>query len=135
LAQQHAAAVLIINTMGSGQLMHVRGIKEDPNAIWMKLKNVHEENGLSSQVVLWKAFHAVHIDMLKDPIKEVKRITSTILYYTEKLKCLFGDRPSDYKISSQMLSTLDKTQFGLVKCTLEKGSKISDTSYVIDRNT
>jgi hypothetical protein len=60
------AAGEIIWRLGPSRFTYIRGHKEDPAAMWGRLKDFHMSTGLGSIIVLWKKI--MHIQKGEDTL-------------------------------------------------------------------
>jgi hypothetical protein len=128
-ARQDAAAELIVKSLDDDQLVHVRGLEDDPTLMWERLRTVHERTGSGSAVDLWKKFHNM---MYTNNSLPLRTHISTIRAHAERLDRLHNDKPSDTQIISRILSSLPPSYSTIIKI-LDSHPDGRDIDYIVER--
>jgi len=128
-ARQDSAAELIVKSLEDDQLVHVRGLEDDPMLMWERLRTVHEKTGSSSALDLWKKFHNV---MYTDSSSPLRTHIGNLRAYAEQLDRLHNDKPSDTQIISRILSSLPSSYSTIIKI-LDSHPIGTNIDYVVER--
>lgn len=128
-ARRDAAAELLVKALEDDQLLHVRGLEDEPDLMWERLRTVHEKTGTGSASDLWKKFHSL---MYTDNTTPLRTHVGTIRAYAERLDRLHNDKPSDTQIVSRILSSLPSSYSTIIKI-LESHDDGDKIDYVIER--
>jgi hypothetical protein len=128
-ARQDSAAELIVKSLGDDQLVHVRGLEDDPKLMWERLRTVHEKTGTGSALGLWKSFHNL---MYTDFSVPLRTHIGILRAYAEQLDRLHKDKPSDTQIISRILSSLPSSYSTIIKI-LDSHPIGTNVDYVVER--
>ncbi|KAJ7911224.1 hypothetical protein B0H13DRAFT_1574075, partial [Mycena leptocephala] len=110
-ARQDAVAALIIKGLDNSQIVYVRGLEADPEAMWEKLRTVHELVGLGGAVGLWLEF----FQMKYDGAVRMKTFLGRVTGVGERLEQFYGVKPSDDQTIAKMISVLPAEYSGLIR--------------------
>ncbi|KAJ7634373.1 hypothetical protein FB45DRAFT_677217, partial [Roridomyces roridus] len=110
-AQRDAAGSLIIKGLDNSQIVHVRGLKDDPEAMWDKLCMVHEPVGLSGAIGMWMEFYV----LAYDGDLPMKTFLGRVTGIAERLLRFYQVEVSDEQIIARMISSLPAEYSGLIR--------------------
>lgn len=110
-ARQDAAADLIIKGLDDSQITYVRGLENDPEAMWEKLRSMHEPVGLGGATGLWIEFFS----MMYDGVLPMKTFLGRITGIGERLERNYQTKPSDEQTIAKMLSALPTEYSGIYR--------------------
>jgi hypothetical protein len=110
-ARQDAGAALLIKGLDDSQIVHVRGLEDDPYAMWEKLRRMHEPVGISGAIGLWMEFFS----MKYDGSVPMKTFLGRVTGVTERLKRFYEIDVSDDQTMARMISALPADYSGLIR--------------------
>jgi hypothetical protein len=110
-AQRDAAASLIIKGLDNSQIVHVRGLEDDPEAMWEKLRMVHEPVGLSGAIGMWMELYA----LTYDGALPMKTFLGRVTGIAERLQRFYQVEVSDEQKIARMISSLPAEYSGLIR--------------------
>ena len=125
-ARQDAAAALLIKGLDDSQIVHVRGLENDPYAMWEKLRRTHEPVGISGAMGLWMEFFSMKYDGLVPMKTFLGRVTGV----TERLKRFYGIDVSNDQAMARMITALPTEYSGLIRTLNDTLPSLMTLEYV-----
>ncbi|KAJ7750705.1 hypothetical protein DFH07DRAFT_961303 [Mycena maculata] len=125
-----AAAAELVAAVNDSQSVHLRGIKQDPRAMWETLELVHRSGkAKNNSLSTWNEFHITQYTNYSIPLKAH---IGGILEISNRLRDLFPDPPSNKQIIARILSSLPR-DFDQAVNAISDHSNRDDRNYVVGR--
>lgn len=128
-AKRDAASNLLVKLLDDDQLIHIRGLDDDPAAMWERLRSIHQKTGVTgSAAELWTRFHGA---IYNDPHIPLRTHIGKLRAYAEALERLHDDKPSNTQIISRIFISLPESYSTTIKI-LELHKRSDDLDFIVE---
>ncbi|KAJ7729199.1 hypothetical protein B0H16DRAFT_1587455 [Mycena metata] len=127
-AKAALAAADLIAAVEESQYVHLRGMEEDPAAMWANLLLVHTTDQAATDTLT--ASSAFHDAKYTNFSIHLKTHIGNILEITDQLTTIFHDPPSPDQVIARILSSLPTPEFDDAIRFITTSTRVSDRTWV-----